>query len=218
MHIPTHIITAAVVCNTVLYLDKKTLVQGDSTTRSLKVGILCVLLSLLSHLLLDAIPHNNGGYALFNLYMFPFLLRFPLRFLVMSLFLVPVSLFFLYLTRDHEVLALLSLIGEIYPDAEKALYLYKSLPRFLVLFPGHSYAYSPNGWESDYKWTLIGLELCLFMMLARGVVWIVQCRTPQYPKFSCTLLFNLGTSMSESTFTLKLSRGRFNMLLGQSKE
>jgi hypothetical protein len=146
------------------------------------LGTVCFLFSLFFHLLLDAVPHYDFMFEFFIFYKFFGFLKLSLIvrafgvLLKFSILTIPVVIMFLYLTKDHLMIALVSIIGGIYPDIEKTAYLVLHIPRYLIIFRNHSCSYSPAGWESEHKLFLIITELFLFGALLIGFYWIARCR------------------------------------------
>ena len=176
MDIPIHVATAAFVCNVTLYADSKIQKDYSSKEWGFLPGTICFLLSLFSHLLLDAVPHYDFIYKIFRLPMLPQFLSYGWALFKVGVFTLPVIFIFLYLTRDHWLIALISIFGSVYPDIEKGIYLNLHIPKYLIIFQNHSCSYSPADWESEHKLFLIITELCLFGALLIGLYWIARCR------------------------------------------
>lgn len=182
MDIPIHVAATGFVCNVTLYIDSKIQKQFQTRRYRMMLGTVCFLFSLFFHLLLDAVPHYDFMFEFFIFYKFFGFLKLSLIvrafgvLLKFSILTIPVVIMFLYLTKDHLMIALVSIIGGIYPDIEKTAYLVLHIPRYLIIFRNHSCSYSPTGWESEHKLLLIVIEVCLFVVLLIGLYWIARHR------------------------------------------
>jgi hypothetical protein len=176
MDIPIHIAAAAFVCNVTLYADSKIQKNNSSKKSSVRLCMICFVLSLFSHLLLDAAPHYDFIYKILRFSMLPQFFRYGWVLFKVGVFTLPVVIMFLYLTRDHWLIALVSIFGSVYPDIEKGAYLNLFIPKYLIIFRHHSCSYSPAGWESEHKLFLIIAELCLFVVLLIGLYWVARYR------------------------------------------
>jgi hypothetical protein len=182
MDIPIHVAAAGFVCNVTLYIDSKSQKQFQTRRYRMTLGTACFLFSLFSHLLLDIVPHYDFMYESFIFYQFFDFLKLSLIvkafavLLKISILTIPVVILFLYLTKDHLMIALVSIIGGIYPDIEKTAYLVLHIPHDLIIFRNHSCSFSPTGWESEHKLLLIVIEVCLYVALLIGLYWIAHCR------------------------------------------
>jgi hypothetical protein len=166
MDIALHAAAAALACNVTLYLEHQ---AAPEHVAPLKTGAAGLLLSLGSHLWLDAIPHVNVLYKLDD----------HLGIIGALIFLLIaglVGLFALYLTRDRPVLILLSLCAGAYPDFEKAAYLGGFLPKTLVVFRRHSCTFSA---DVEYRQLLSTMEIVLFIAILAATYWCAAHRHPQ---------------------------------------
>ena len=86
--------------------------------------------------------------------------------------------------RDHPIIALISLLGGIYPDLEKLAYFDFHLPREFVTFRYHSCYLSPwRPWELEHKTFLIVFEVLLLPALLLLTHWITCQRHKQSGRF-----------------------------------
>jgi hypothetical protein len=89
----------------------------------------------------------------------------------------PALLITFYYARDSWIIAVVSVLGGIYPDIEKLAYVDFHLPQYFVLFRNHSCALSQwTPWELEHKTFLIVFEVCLFLVLLVGICWAARCR------------------------------------------
>lgn len=191
MNIPVHVAAAAVVCNATLYVNMRFQKSEPSKERLIMLGTLCFVVSLFSHLLLDVVPHYDFLYKILPLPMLPKIWGWAWATFKVGVVTFPVVILFLYLTRDHLIITLVSLLGSIYPDIEKALYLNLHIPKYLVIFRQHSCSYSPDGWESTHKLLLSAIEIVLLVILMVGFYWIARCRISSHNKRSSSLTLGL---------------------------
>jgi hypothetical protein len=156
MNSPTHLIAGAVTAQVVMAAI------GPRASRPVQVaaGIGAFGLAMLSHLLLDAIPHYNWIVYVDWLHRVPF--AWLLREAIFSL---PVILLAVYCGRDHPVINFFGLFGGMYPDLEKVAYLDFHLPQRFVLFPWHSLRCTPFDGRHAQS-TYIAQEMAIFLVLA----------------------------------------------------
>ncbi len=176
MDIPVHVATAACLCSVTLYADSRIRKYSLSTRRSVGLGSVCFALGAFFHLMLDAVPHYDIVYKILQFSSLPHYLGGMLAIFKVAALTLPVILLFLYLTSDHWLIALVAVLGGIYPDIEKALYLNLPYPRELVLFKFHSLAYSSDGWESEHKFFLVVVEVCVLLISLAGLYWSASRR------------------------------------------
>ena len=178
MHVPVHVAAAACVCQVTLYADSLSHTGTNSKTHTVIVGAFCFLGSLYSHLFLDIVPHYN---ILYNIWIegIPFLPKRAWTLLNVGILTVPVLFMMFHYTRDHLLIALVSLVGGVYPDIEKTAYFLSYLPRRFVIFRSHSCYYSPVAWETEHKYILIFAELVLFIALIVSIPWFARRRKSQ---------------------------------------
>ena len=181
MDISVHIAAAAVTCQAALYLDAHTPNSSLPARRPYLFGTGCFALGVLSHLALDAIPHCNVLYSIGNGLLPNFFPESLWKLSKVGICTPPLILWFLFLSRDHPKFALAALAGGLYPDFEKGAYLSTLLPRSCVLFPFHSCAYSPAGWEVQYRHALITAEIGLLVGLLALMHWFGQKHPAQHP-------------------------------------
>ncbi len=167
MDLPIHLATGALVGSAILYVEHTTPHTQDSAQHWAKVGVACFLLGVLSHLLLDAMPHYDWLFYITIFKPFPFWWHIP-----QAIGAAPVVLFAWYILRDHPVIAMISLLGGIYPDLEKLAYFDFYLPRELVIFKQHScYLSQWTPWTLEHKTALIVFEVLLLPTLLMLAYW-----------------------------------------------
>jgi len=176
MDLSLHIAAAAWTCSATLYGESRLQKRSLSRGWSIALGIVCFFLSLYTHLLLDLIPHYDFVYKFLRFPWLPHLVGFGWTLFKVGVTTCPVVFLFLALNSDHPVIALAAIAGGIYPDIEKTLYLHEGLPRWFVISPRHSGAYSPVGWEYTHKFLITGLEVSLFVMFIAGMYWFARWR------------------------------------------
>ena len=181
MTVHVHIAAAAYVCNTMLYASNTFRRDGKSLTfrQLLIIGAGCFFFSLASHLVLDAIPHENLFYKLGAFSFLPGALRRMVRLGNAGLLLLPVLFYLWYATRDHVLSAGFAFLGTLYPDIEKTLYLHHVLPESFVLFPWHSLSYSALIHGKFYRLCALSFELAAFFALLAGIHWATSRRNPE---------------------------------------
>ncbi|GAK55234.1 hypothetical protein U27_02066 [Candidatus Vecturithrix granuli] len=168
MDLPIHLATGALVGSVVLYVDQTMPHNSNSPRQLVKVGVACFLLGVLSHLLLDAMPHYDWLFYITIFKPLPFWWHIP-----QVIAAIPVVAFTWYMLHDHSVIAMISLLGGIYPDLEKLAYFDFHLPRELVIFEQHScYLSQWRSWELAHKTFLIVFETLLLLTLLMLAYWI----------------------------------------------
>lgn len=172
MDLPVHVATGVFLGNAIFYVDTRfQQQQSPSRRQNVELGIAIFLVGALSHLILDAAPHYDWLFYVKIFSPLPYWWIIP-----QILATIPVLLITFYVHRDHLMVALVSVMGGVYPDIEKGAYLNFHLPRYLVLFRSHSCSYSPAGWETKHKFFLIIAEVCLFGFLLAGIYWTARHR------------------------------------------
>jgi hypothetical protein len=170
MDMPIHLAAAACVGQATLCIEQRFQKQLPSKERAIILGMVCFSLSVASHLFLDMLPHYNFVYKILTFYFLPYLLRCCWTLSKNALLILPIFTMLLAFPRRSLVMLGIALLGGIYPDIEKGMYLYHLLPRSLVIFRNHSCSYSSAGWETEYKVWLIGIEIVLYLTL----LWILS--------------------------------------------
>ena len=134
-------------------------------------SVACVLLSLESHLVLDAIPHYNWIVYL------KWFRGLPLHgFIREAVLASPIVALAFYLGRGHSVLTGACLLASIYPDIEKFVYCDLHGPKALILFRIHSLQFSANNGGLSHP-ALIALELSILATLVFATIVIPSwCR------------------------------------------
>lgn len=163
MDLPGHVATGAFIGNALLYLDLKSRTRPPTLHELYKLGAASFLVGVLSHLGWDALPHYDW---LFYVHLFePLPYWWAIPQVVTTL---PILFFIFHVNRDHRRLAAVSVLGGVYPDLEKLLYLDFHLPRWCTLFRQHSCALTGwMPWELQHKELLIGIEIgVVFVTLA----------------------------------------------------
>jgi nitrogen fixation-related uncharacterized protein len=191
MDLPVHVAAGALVGNTILYIaDNKLKRQPLSQKQHIEVCLACFFWGVLSHLFLDAIPHYDWLFYVKIFSPLPFWWLIP-QFLTT----IPVLMITFYVTRDHWGIALVSVLGGVYPDIEKLMYLDFHLPQYLVVFRKHScYLSQWTPLELRYKSFLIVFEVGLFFVLLGGLYWAARCRgQTRYTGMSKQLIFQIFT-------------------------
>ena len=173
MDLPVHAAAGALVGNTILYVvDNKLKRQTLSQKQHIEVSFAFFFWGVLSHLFLDAVPHYDWLFHVKTFSPLPFWWLIP-QFLAT----IPVLIITFYVMRDHWVIAMVSLLGGVYPDIEKLIYLDLHLPQYLILFRNHSCDLSQwTPLELEYKSSLIVFEVGLFFVLLGGLYWVAHCR------------------------------------------
>lgn len=175
MDIPLHLAAAACAGNLMAHIYHR---KRSFRALSRKQGVICGAgafgLGIATHLLLDAAPHYTFVYGILKMTTSPFLLRHSWAFSKIVLLSLPVLLILRRCSKQQQVFLTLAMFGGIYPDVEKYTYLRHILPRMFVLFPWHSYSYSPNGWETQYKLQFMLGETCLYGLFLWGFAWMVN--------------------------------------------
>lgn len=168
MDLPIHLATGALVGSTVLYIEQTMSHNPNSPRQMVKTGVACFLLGVISHLLLDAVPHYDWLFYITIFKPLPFWWLIP-----QAIAAAPVVVVTWYILRDHRVIAMISLLGGIYPDLEKLAYFDFHLPRELVIFEQHScYLSQWTPWTLEHKTALIVFEVLLLPMLLMLTYWI----------------------------------------------
>ncbi len=173
MDLPVHIAAGALMGNAVLYIDRK-FPHVPTQKRRIQTGIACFFLGVISHLVLDAVPHYDW---LFYITIFKPL---PYHWLIPQVIVaLPVLLFVYHFMKDYRMLAVISVLGGIYPDIEKFAYFDLHFPRFLMLLRQHSCYLTPwSSWELKHETFLIILEIWLLTGLLAIIYWMARCRRP----------------------------------------
>lgn len=174
MDFPVHVAAAACVGQALIYARHRIGAEHETNTeQDLMFATACVMAGMASHLILDAIPHDNFLYAVgrFGRH-WPYVIRKALQVPKILLITLPEFLIFWKYARQHWFLMSLALGGGLYPDVEKGAYLHSAYPRALVLFPWHSCSYSPAGWEVEYRHILIAVEMLVYLSLLVALVWL----------------------------------------------
>jgi len=172
MDLPIHLASGTLIGSVVLYVEHAAPDKPNSTRQWGKAGAACFLLGVFSHLLLDAMPHYDWLFYITIFKPLPFWWHIPQAIMAM-----PVILFTWYVLRDHPVIAMISLLGGIYPDLEKLAYFDFHLPRELVIFKQHScYLSQWTAWEREYKTALIVFEVLLLPALLMSAYWMTVRR------------------------------------------
>ena len=173
MDLPIHVAAGALVGNTILYIVDNTFKrQTLSQKQHIEVGLACFFWGILSHLFLDAVPHYDWLFYVKTFSPLPYGWIIP-QFLAT----IPVLIITFYAMRDHWVIAMVSLLGGVYPDIEKLIYLDLHLPQYLVVFRKHSCDLSQwTALELEYKSFLVVFEVGLFFVLLGGLYWVARCR------------------------------------------
>lgn len=160
MNTPTHLAAGVVIVQAVL----ATRLPGAVAVAT------CLVAGALSHLALDAVPHYNWIVYLdwFQGVPFHWLIR-------QAVFSVPILALAVWLGRGHWWLTGLALVGCIYPDLEKVLYVDFHIPQWLVLFRGHSLSLSgyTGGWPRP---VLVGVELLIMAGMVAGAILLARSR------------------------------------------
>lgn len=170
MDMPIHLAAAACVGQATLFIEKRFPKQTSSTEHAIVLGMVCFSLGVASHLFLDMLPHYNFVYKFVTFSCLPYLLKCCWALMKLALLILPILLMLLAFPRRNWISLGASLLGGMYPDIEKGMYLHHILPRFLVIFRAHSCSYSSAGWETEYKAWLIGSEIVLYFTL----LWILS--------------------------------------------
>ena len=173
MDLPVHVTAGALVGTTILYImDNKVRKRPFSQKQYIKVGLACFFWGILTHLFLDAVPHYDWLFYVKTFSPLPCWWLIP-QFLTT----IPVLIITFYVMRDHWGIAVVSVLGGVYPDIEKLMYLDFHLPRYLTVFRNHScYLSQWTPLELEYKSFLIVFEVGLFFVLLGGIYWTARCR------------------------------------------
>ena len=125
-------------------------------------GCYCLGWGIASHLLLDLVPHYAWVVYL------PGIENFPFHWLIKEAALgLLVAVPLVYITRERWGCIVLGMIGAIYPDIEKVLYLDFGIPDTLVLFGWHSTSLSSlSGTFSTDALIVIELALVVGLLIA----------------------------------------------------
>ena len=164
MDLPVHVAAGAFAGNMLLYVHAKYRPRLDSET--VKLGAAGLLYGVILHLLLDALPYYDW---LFRVHIFkplPYYWMFP-----QVLTTLPVIALAFQLNRDARDISGLAMLGGMYPDIEKLMYIDWHLPKSLVLFPFHSCRLSGSAWEFSHKSFLILWEIGIFALIMLGLYW-----------------------------------------------
>jgi hypothetical protein len=173
MDLPVHAAVGALVGNTILYgVDNIFKRQTLSQKQHIEVGLACFFWGILSHLFLDAVPHYDWLFYVKTFSPLPFWWFIP-QFLTT----IPVLIITFYVMRDHWMIAMISVVGSVYPDIEKLIYFDLHLPQYLVVFRRHScYLSQWTLWELEHKNLLITAEVGLVIVSLIGLYWLTRCR------------------------------------------
>lgn len=169
MDIPIHLAAAAYAGHWLYGIYQANPARPASNARLIGCGLGAFGVGVLSHLLLDALPHYTFIYGIVRLSDWPAIIRYGWIALKIGLLSLPVLIHLVTCSRRQAAIGLAALCGGLYPDVEKALYLSEILPRWLVGFPWHSCSYSPNGWETGYKPLFILIETGFYVVLLWGL-------------------------------------------------
>lgn len=184
MELPMHIAAAAYTGNLLWYAALKSRYLLPCKRISGTVLVMAAFLTGgASHLLLDLVPHYAFLYKVWSLPSCPYLVRGIWALAKVAVVALPVGiiLFRFTTTRFHWVVLFASIMGGIYPDVEKEAFLYLSLPRFLVLFPWHSLAYSREGGEMHYTLFLWVAQSGAYGVLLWGLYRLSKAIFNNYP-------------------------------------
>ncbi len=175
MDFPVHVAAAVCAGQALIYANSRINPQDRlNAGQNLMLATACVVAGAATHLFMDAVPHYDFLYGAghFWKHVLPYVVRKGLQAPKILIITLPVFLILWKYARQHWMLTLLALGGGLYPDVEKAAYLHAAYPRALVLFPWHSCAYSSAGWEVDYRYILIGMEIVVYAALLAGLLWL----------------------------------------------
>jgi hypothetical protein len=204
MDIPLHLAAAAWTGSVTFYIEHKVRQRSPGKGWGIGVGVICFGAALSSHLLLDLIPHYDLLFKVFRFSWLPNFLEFCWTLCKIGVTTFPVAFLFLSLNRDRWAMVLASIFGGVYPDIEKTLYLHGELPRWLVIAPWHSCAYSPLGWEYTHKYLVTSFEVSLFALSVGGMYWLSQRRRHLRGLEGLALAcFDLFTVLTLCSFILK---------------
>ena len=176
MDLPVHVAAGALTGNVILYIEAKYNRTRDDTRYLSKLGLACFLWGVLGHLFIDALPHYDWLFKVEFFKPLPYYWMFP-QFVTA----VPVLILSLLLMKDYWLIAVIAILGGVYPDIEKLAYFsFDSLgltwPRALVLFPWHSLALSGRPWEHAHKEFLIVTEIVVFFVIIGAMWWFTRHR------------------------------------------
>ena len=171
MDLPVHVAAGALAGNILLYIHAKSRPRLDLDAEMVKIGVAGLLYGVISHLLLDALPYYDWLFYIHIFKPLPYYWMFP-----PVLTTLPVLAAAFQLNRDARLVTSLSLVGGVYPDIEKLMYIDWHLPKSLVLFPFHSCSLSGSAWESSHKHFLIFWELVVFALIMFGLYWCAEQR------------------------------------------
>ena len=161
MNTPTHLLCGACIAHA---LARRTDVNRSRPVRWVVVAMVSFVLGMMSHLLLDRLPHCAW---IANLDWFKPL---PMRFLLCeALFGVLVAVPALWFAGRHALTVLFGMAGGMYPDIEKVLAIKFGMPDRFVLFEWHSLHLSNRTWGLSTP-ALIALE-CLLISAFLYVMW-----------------------------------------------
>lgn len=168
MDLPIHLATGALVGNVILYIEQTALQTQKFSQQPIKVGTACFLMGVLSHLFWDAVPHYDWLFYIEIFKPLPFWWHIP-----QVIVALPVVLFMWYVMRDQPIIAIIAMLGGIFPDLEKLAYFDFHLPREFVIFRYHScYLSQWRPWEREHKTFLIVFEVLLLPALLLLTSWI----------------------------------------------
>ena len=165
MNTPTHVAAGLLVAT----LVARQVQRHSGTQHKWRVmavsGSACLLGGIVSHFILDAIPH----YA-WIVYL-SWLPAVPYRWLINEgVFALAVAAPMLYVVRRHWPYAIIGLFGALYPDIEKVAHLTFKMPESLVLFHDHSTHLSKYHGTQPLGLLIVLESLLMGVMLA--LIWL----------------------------------------------
>ncbi|MCP4398926.1 MAG: hypothetical protein GY801_16705 [bacterium] len=171
MDLPAHVAAGALTASIILYAESKHNRDRGDRTYMVKLGMACFLWGTLEHLILDALPHYDWLFKVTFFKPLPYYWMHP-----QILTTVPVLIAAFILMKDYWMIAVISVLGGVYPDIEKLAYLDLHIPKFFVLFRRHSCSLSGRPWEYAHKDFLIVTEICVFVLMMGGMWWFAKHR------------------------------------------
>ena len=199
MDFPVHVAAAACAGQALIYANSRINAHDRlNAGQNLMLATACALAGAATHLLLDAVPHYDFLYGAghFWKHALPYAVRKGLQAPKILIITLPTFLILWKYARQHWMLTFLALGGGLYPDVEKAAYLHSAYPRALVLFPWHSCSYSSAGWEVEYRYVLIAMEIVVYVALLAGLIRLSRRNrcVPHKPGHFETFLLNTVVS------------------------
>jgi hypothetical protein len=166
MNTPTHLACGACMA---CCLERALAGSDRSRWKLAAIAVGAVALGILSHLVLDRLPHY--AWIVYLNWFEPL----PFHWLIReALFGVAVALPALYLAGRAWPFVVLGMFGGMYPDVEKVLSVDFHIPRHFILFPWHSTELSSRTGGLP-KPLLIGFE-CILIAIFFLVMWLVRQR------------------------------------------